>query len=86
MAIITVSREFGSLGTQIAESLCRGLGYTKLDKESLEILLRKLGMSPRQFERHDERMPGFWEKLSSDRYRYLNFLKAALYRFAAEQD
>ena len=50
MAIITLSRELGSLGTEIADTLSSRLGYSKLDKESLEVLLKKLGMTEPQFE------------------------------------
>jgi cytidylate kinase len=86
MAIITLSRELGSLGTQIAETLTSRLGYSKLDKESLEVLLKKLGMTEPQFERDDERKPGFWEQLTLEKDRYLTFMKAAMYRFAGEKD
>ena len=86
MAIVTVSRELGSLGTEIADTLCSGLGLARLDKESLEGLLTTLGMSSPQFERADEKAPGFWEHFSVERVRYLDFMKAAMYRFAAERD
>jgi cytidylate kinase len=86
MAIVTISRELGSLGTEIADTLSKRLGYPKLDKESLETLLRELGMSRLQFEGKDERRPGFWEKFNCDKIRYLDFMKTAMYRFAAERD
>lgn len=86
MAIITISRELGSLGAEIADTLSKKLGYAKLDKESLEILLSELGMSRQQFERKDEKKPGFWEKFNSDKIHYLDFMKTAMYRFAAERD
>lgn len=86
MAIVTLSRELGSLGTEIADALVSRLGFGKLDKESLEGLLKTLGMSEPQFERDDEKSPGFWEKLTLEKARYLVFMKAAMYRFAAEKD
>jgi cytidylate kinase len=86
MAIVTISRELGSLGTEIADTLSKKLGYPKLDKESLEILLWELGMSRLQFEGKDEKRPGFWERFNSDKIRYLDFMKTAMYRFAAERD
>ena len=84
--IVTVSRELGSLGTQVAATLCERLGYARLDKESLEALLRNYGMSRHQFERDDEKEPGFWERCRSGRLRYLDFMKMAMYRFAVERD
>lgn len=86
MAIITLSRELGSLGTEIADTLSSRLGYSKLDKESLEVLLKKLGMTEPQFERDDERKPGFWEQFTLEKDRYFAFMKAAMYRFAGEKD
>jgi cytidylate kinase len=86
MAIITLSRELGSLGTEFADTLSSRLGYSKLDKESLEVLLKKLGMTEPQFERDDEKKPGFWEQFTLEKVRYLHFMKAAMYRFASEKD
>ena len=86
MAIITLSRELGSLGTKIADMLSSNLGYSKLDKDSLEVLLKRLGMTEKQFERDDEKQPGFWEQFTLQKVRYLDFMKAAMYRFAGEKD
>ena len=86
MAIITLSRELGSLGTEVADTLSSRLGYSKLDKESLEVLLKTVGMTEPQFEREDEKKPGFWEQFTLEKVRYLDFMKAAMYRFAGEKD
>jgi cytidylate kinase len=86
MAIVTLSRELGSRGTEIAEALAARLGCSLLDKESLESLLRSLGMPGAEFERDDEKRPGFWEQLTLQRIRYLDFMKAAMYRFAGDKD
>lgn len=86
MSIITLSRELGSLGTTIADMLSSKLGYTKLDKDSLEVLLRKLGMAEPRFDGDDEKRPGFWEQFTLEKDRYLAFMKAAMYRFAVEKD
>ena len=86
MAIITLSRELGSLGTRLADTLSARLGYAKLDKESLEGLLKRSGMTEPQFEKDDEKRPGFWEQLTLERDRYVVFMRAAMYRFAGERD
>jgi cytidylate kinase len=86
MAVITLSRELGSLGTEIADTLCSRLGCSKLDKESLEVLLKKLGMTDPQASRDDERRPTFWEQFTLEKARYLDFMKAAMYRYASEKD
>jgi cytidylate kinase len=86
MAIITLSRELGSLGTKIADTLSDRLGYSKLDKESLEALLEESGMTESQFEKDDEKKPGFWGQFTLEKDRYFVFMKAAMYRFASEKD
>ncbi len=86
MAIITLSRELGSLGTKIADMLSSNFGYSKLDKDSLEALLKELGMTEKQFEQDDEKQPGFWEQFTLQKVRYLDFMKAAMYRFASERN
>jgi cytidylate kinase len=85
MAIITLSRELGSLGTEIAETLSARLGYARLDKESLEVLLRNLGMNepPQGVE---EKKPGLWEQFTTEKDRYLDYMKAAMYRFAEDKN
>ncbi|MGA2381514.1 MAG: cytidylate kinase family protein [Spirochaetia bacterium] len=86
MAIITLSRELGSLGTEIADTLSSRLGYSKLDKESLEVLLKNLGMTEPRFDGDDEKRPGFWEQFTLEKNRYFTFMKSAMYRFAGEKD
>lgn len=86
MAIVTLSRELGSLGTEIASVLSSRLGFARLDKESLESLLRDIGMPGQEFEKDDEKLPGVWEQLMLQKVRYLDFMKAAMYRVAEAQD
>ena len=86
MAIITLSRELGSLGTEIADMLSSALGYSKLDKESLEVLLTNLGMAEPQVGVDEEKKPGLWEQFTHEKVRYLDFMKAAMYRRAGEGD
>jgi Cytidylate kinase-like family/BON domain len=86
MGIVTLSRELGSLGTRVADALSSTLGFSRLDKESLEVLLRELGMTEPRFDGDDEKRPGFWESFTLQKEKYLAFMKAAMYRFAAEKD
>lgn len=86
MAVITLSRELGSLGTEIADELSSRIGCPKLDKESLEALLTTLGMNEAQFQEDDEKRPGFWKQFTLEKVRYLDFMKAAMYRLADEKD
>jgi len=84
MAILTLSRQSGSFGTQIAKTLAEHLKYRFLDKESLEKALSGYGVSPSSLEKYDEKRPSFWEIFSSERNRYLHFLKTVIYDFAQQ--
>jgi cytidylate kinase len=84
MAIVTFSRQSGSLGTQTARALAEALGLPFLDKDSLERRLAEHGVSSASLEKYDEKRPGFWEIFSSDKNRYLHFLKSVIYDFVRE--
>ena len=66
--------------------LSSALGYSKLDKESLEVLLTNLGMAEPQVGADEEKKPGLWEQFTHEKVRYLDFMKAAMYRRAGEED
>ncbi|GAK59080.1 hypothetical protein U27_06056 [Candidatus Vecturithrix granuli] len=85
MAIITISRQIGSLGTEIAKKLREDLGFNYLDKQSLdEELIQKYGIPEKKVERYDEKKPGFWDTFSSDKDSYIHFVKTAMYKFAQQ--
>jgi len=83
MAIITVSRELGSLGNEAAETLAKRLGYNLVDKALLDKALHERGIAENKLEKYDEKRPSVWDAFSSDRDRYLHFLKAVIYEQAA---
>ncbi|MDQ1354601.1 MAG: hypothetical protein QG657_4910, partial [Acidobacteriota bacterium] len=82
MPIITVSRQLGSLGTDIAQLLCKRFQYQCLDKELLEGAFGEYGIPRESVERFDEKKPGFWDIFKTDKARYLHFVKGAIYGFA----
>jgi len=84
MPIVTISRESGSLGTQIARSLAEALALPLLDKQSLERRLAEHGVTGTSLEKYDERRPAFWEIFSSDKNRYLHFLKTVIFAFVRD--
>ncbi|MDA3809551.1 MAG: cytidylate kinase family protein [Spirochaetaceae bacterium] len=84
MSIITISRQYGSHGKEIAEKVASELGYKFLDKESLESLTGKYGIPDVSFEKYDERSPGFFEYFKSGKDRYLRYLKTAVFENSKE--
>jgi cytidylate kinase len=65
MAVITISREFGSEGTAIAAKTAALLGYHLADKNTLESLLNDYGLV--EFDKMYESIPGFWDRFDAHR-------------------
>jgi cytidylate kinase len=65
MSVITISREFGSVGDDIGERIARGLGYHFVDKAFIGDLLSQYGLV--NFEKAFETPPGFWEGFNAQR-------------------
>ncbi|HDP95628.1 MAG TPA: BON domain-containing protein [Candidatus Aminicenantes bacterium] len=82
MAVVTLSRSLGSLGTQMAEILQQRMDLPRLDKSSLEGIFSDYGEALENLERYDEKRPSFWDNFSSQKDRYLHFLKTAIFEFA----
>jgi cytidylate kinase len=65
MAVITISREFGSDGSAIAEKVAQKMGYHFADKNTLETLLNEYGLF--EFDRMYESIPSFWDRFDAQR-------------------
>jgi cytidylate kinase len=65
MAVITISREYGSGGDRLARNVAQRLGYHLVDKEFVGALLSQYGMV--EFDREYDHLPGFWEKFNAYR-------------------
>ena len=60
MAVITISRQTESLGTEIAREVARRLQYECLDGEGIGQGLTAHGLAVPEVERFDEKKPSFW--------------------------
>src|SRR5215472_15520873 len=58
MRAITISREYGSGGGEIAARLAKHLGWQLIDHEIVELVAGELGTSIEEAEAHDERTEG----------------------------
>lgn len=65
MCVITVSREVGSAGDDIAKQVAETLGYHLVDKEWLGTLLNQYGLV--EFDREYDTLPSFWERFNAQR-------------------
>ena len=59
MRAITISREYGSGGGEIATRLARHLGWQLIDHDIVERVAREMGTSIEEAEARDERSEGF---------------------------
>jgi cytidylate kinase len=63
MAIITISREFGSSGKEIGQSLAESLGYEYIDRSRIMDDMKAIGKEWEKFgEEFDEHYPNIWER------------------------
>jgi cytidylate kinase len=63
MAVITVSRELGSNGQEIALEVAKTLGYPLVDKETIGTLLSQYGLI--NFHKVYDSVPDFWESFGN---------------------
>jgi len=82
MAVITISRQLGSLGTEIAQGAAEKLNYEYIDKKRIEQALSKYGVLAPEVEKFDEKKPSFWDSFLLQKKRFLHSLEAVIYDFA----
>lgn len=63
MPVITISRMFGSGGSEVAELVASALGWTLLDDAVIDAVAARLGVAPSEVKARDERVPSLAERL-----------------------
>lgn len=64
MPVITVSRMYGSGGSEIAERVAHALGWHFLDNELVDAVAARLGMTAEEVAAHEERVPSMVQRLA----------------------
>jgi cytidylate kinase len=62
--IITISRQFGAGGSEVAERVAAALGWHLVDNDLVEKVAARTGMSPEEVAQKEERAPSFIERLT----------------------
>lgn len=62
--IITISREIGAGGGEVAQRLAEALGWTLVDNELIDEVAKRAGLEPEEVAEREERAPSFIERLS----------------------
>ena len=65
MPIVTISRQYGSGGSEVAERVARALGWQLYDNAVVDEVAARLGISPAEVSAREERMPSLAERLAS---------------------
>jgi len=65
MPIVTISRQYGSGGSEVAERVARALGWHLYDNAVVDEVAVRLGISPAEVSAREERMPSLAERLAS---------------------
>jgi cytidylate kinase len=63
--IITISRMYGSGGSDVAERVAKALGWALLDNSVIDAVAERLGVSREEVSEHEERVPSLVERLAS---------------------
>lgn len=85
MAIVTICRQLGSLGNEIAHGLAEELYYNLLSKEMISQMLLESGFSKKRTENFSiEEEPSFLDSFILDRNRFLYYIKQVMYEFARQ--
>jgi len=62
--LITISRQFGAGGSEVARMVAERLGWSVVDNDIVDRVARRAGLAPEVVARQDERVPGFVERLA----------------------
>jgi CMP/dCMP kinase len=65
MPLITLSRQFGSGGSEVAERVARALDWHLYDNAVVDEVARRLGMRPAEVSAREERVPSLPERMAS---------------------
>jgi cytidylate kinase len=62
--LITITRQYGAGGSEVARLVAERLGWTVVDNEIVARVARRAGLTPEIVAEQDERVPGFVERLA----------------------
>ncbi len=84
--IVTISRQPGCFGEEIAEKLAKKWSYAYFDSIALREKLFQKKVPEILINSYDEKKPGYWSIFSEKKERYLNNLKMVILDFAGKGD
>lgn len=86
MAIITISRQIGSLGDEIARAVAENLRYEHIEKSQISKVLSNHGFSTSDVDKYDEKKPSIWQILSLQKNIFAHLIRTTVFEFAAKEN
>jgi cytidylate kinase len=65
MPVITISRMYGSGGSEVAERVAKTLGWPLFDNDMVDAVAERLGLSHDEVAGHEERVPSLVERIAA---------------------
>jgi len=65
MPIVTISRQYGSGGSEVAERVATALGWHLYDNDMVDEVARRLGISTAEVSAREERVPSLPERIAT---------------------
>jgi cytidylate kinase len=62
--VVTISRQFGSGGSEVARRVAERLGWSLVDNELIDEVARRAGLPPEEVAEREETAPGFAERVT----------------------
>lgn len=84
MAVITISREFGSSGTEIAKKVAKALNYRFVDKEIIGEVLKEYGLI--EFHEVYDAAPTIWPQFDAQDKKHVQMLNRTILACAKMDD
>ena len=82
MAVITISREVGSFGTEISQRVAKSLNYDFVDKELIGKVLKQYGLL--NLDEVFEKEPSIWSQFDTEDKQHIKMLNRTILAFAKE--
>jgi cytidylate kinase len=86
MAVVTISRQEGTGGEEIAARVAGWLGFTLIDKDRVRQLLDEADLGEVDPDIFEERPLGFVDRFDENRRAYREFIRSSLIELAEEDD
>lgn len=86
MTIISMSRQTGSLGDEMAKAVADQLGFEHIGKSQISATLSNHGFPESDVDKYDEKKPSIWQTLFTQNKIFAHLIQAAIYELAAKEN